>query len=165
MLDWTTSKEINNSHFDIERSSNGTNFLTIGKVEGNGSSSVNQSYQFIDPNPINGINYYRLKQVDKDGSFKYSNVLSINNSSNNQSVLIYPNPITSNLTIEVKGNSTDSYNLNIINSRGEVVKTYCLNSLKESYYVGDLSAGAYLIEIRKANDNELVNTSKLIKKD
>ena len=163
-LDWTSTKEINNSYFDIEHSLNGIDFSTIRNVVGKGTSSVNQAYQFIDPNPINGINYYRLKQVDKDSRFQFSNVLSINNTFSNQTVSIYPNPTTSNLTIEVTGNSEDLFRINIVNSRGEVSKSYNLKGVKETYNVDDLAAGVYLIEIRNTKDNELMNTSKMIKR-
>ena len=72
MLNWQTSSELNFSYFSIERSTNGTNFSEIGKVNAVGNSSITQSYSFQDLAYTNGLNYYRLKLVNKDGSFNYS---------------------------------------------------------------------------------------------
>jgi Secretion system C-terminal sorting domain len=74
-----TASEQNNSHFEIERSTDGKIFTAIGRVEGNGTTILPQSYTFTDATPAKGINYYRLKQVDFDGRFEYSMVKSAHN--------------------------------------------------------------------------------------
>jgi hypothetical protein len=73
-LAWSTASESNNSHFEIERSVNGTDFVKIGERKGAGNSSSILKYSFLDNNPANGTNYYRLKQVDFDGKFEYSDI-------------------------------------------------------------------------------------------
>jgi hypothetical protein len=89
-LSWVTSAEINFNYFNIEHSTSNTDFISIGTVEGNSNSQVDQYYNFIDNNPADGANFYRLKMVDKDGKVAYSKVVKV---SFNLSVMsLYPNP-------------------------------------------------------------------------
>lgn len=76
-LNWQTATEINNDRFEIERSYDAKRFETIGKVAGEGNSQKLVNYSFVDEAPLSGVNYYRLKQVDIDGAFEYSDVVSV----------------------------------------------------------------------------------------
>jgi len=76
-LQWQTANEINHDYFIIERSADGFFFQPIGRVEGTGTTTSQQSYGYRDLNPWTGINYYRLKQVDLDGQFSYSTVVRV----------------------------------------------------------------------------------------
>lgn len=77
MLSWATASEKNNDHFEIQKSSIGTQFQTIGQVKGSGTTATGALYDFEDKTPSVGVAYYRLKQVDADGKFEYSAVRSI----------------------------------------------------------------------------------------
>ena len=90
---WSTASETNNAYFAIERISEGLTFYEIGSVQGSNNSNEVLHYSFTDPSPISGINYYRLKQVDFDGSFEYSPVISIDLTNNNSFADLYPNPV------------------------------------------------------------------------
>ena len=96
--DWQTSSELNTKNFEVEFSTDGLKFSTIGTVTAAGNSSTPRSYNFIHTKPINGINYYRLKQFDLDGSFKYSVIRKVKFGS---ASLIYamPNPTHDRVTI------------------------------------------------------------------
>lgn len=85
VLNWTTASEVNNSHFEIQKSDDGVNFQSIGIVQGNGNSSEVNHYSFIDLNNSNN-SYYRLKQIDFDGGFEYSHV--VNTTSLRQGIII-----------------------------------------------------------------------------
>jgi hypothetical protein len=98
-LFWQTVSEKNNKGFDIERSTNGQLWQTIGTVKGNNTTKTLQKYAFIDNEPLQGVHYYRLKQVDTEGSFSYSKVLSATIKTKN-TLLVYPNPFTQTLWIE-----------------------------------------------------------------
>ena len=92
-LDWKTETEIENDYFEVQRSVNGSNFETIGTVDGSGTTFERQVYRFWDESlPQDEILYYRLKQVDFDGRFDYSNVVVINNAKISDEINIYPNP-------------------------------------------------------------------------
>ncbi|MEZ4938421.1 MAG: LamG-like jellyroll fold domain-containing protein [Crocinitomicaceae bacterium] len=97
ILFWETESEINNSHFEILRSSNGQIWEFIGSVEGKGNSTEKTEYQYIDSNPLPDISYYRLKQVDFDGQHKLSDIRSFQMT--DLSIQLYPNPTKDILTI------------------------------------------------------------------
>ncbi len=77
---WATATETNNDHFEIERSSDAINFKKIKEMPGSINSLETKKYVFIDSNPESGINYYRLKQVDLDGTYKYASIVDVDNS-------------------------------------------------------------------------------------
>jgi hypothetical protein len=104
-LTWQTGEEIDNSHFEIERSSNAQNFETIGRVIGQGNSTAKQVYSYVDVSPKTGLNYYRLKQVDLDGQFEYSRIVS-SRLTGFGLFKAYPNPVVGVLTIELPSEST-----------------------------------------------------------
>lgn len=79
-LNWVTASEQNNSHFEVFRISENKETQVIGAVSGNGTSSVTNNYSFTDYNPVSGVNYYQLKQVDNNGNSELSNIISINTS-------------------------------------------------------------------------------------
>ena len=92
MLEWETLSEINNSHFEVQRSIDGKTFETISLVSGAGTTADAQQYNFKDSNP-SSVTYYRLKQVDHDGNYEYSNVVMvISRSLRTQELQVYPNP-------------------------------------------------------------------------
>jgi hypothetical protein len=102
-LNWKTDNEINTSHFDVERSVNGIDFKKIGTVAALNRSGINQ-YTFEDASPADGINLYRLRQVDIDAKFAYSNTVKILFSSV-INITIYPNPVVDKLKIQIAGSS------------------------------------------------------------
>ena len=79
LLHWSTATETNNAYFEIERSTDGMEFSPIGRVEGALESTTTREYQFRDRNPLPGLNYYRLRQVDLDGQAGFSKILSVEN--------------------------------------------------------------------------------------
>ena len=102
-LNWKTDNEINTSHFDVERSVNGIDFKKIGTVTALNRSGINQ-YSFEDVSPSGGVNLYRLRQVDIDAKFEYSNTVKILFSSK-INITIYPNPVVDKLKIQIPGSS------------------------------------------------------------
>ena len=99
-LSWTTETEENTSSFIIERSSDGSNFEAIDKVNASGNSSSTKNYSATDKHPVNGTNYYRLKTTDIDGRFEYSKTIQIQfNSTSSTAASLYPNPCKDNLVI------------------------------------------------------------------
>lgn len=85
-LKWSTASEVNNSHFEIYKSTDIENFEQIGTVYGKGNSQVIAEYQFIDRN-LKGAQFYRLKQVDYDGQFEYSDIISVKGEESNREIL------------------------------------------------------------------------------
>ena len=88
LLQWATATEINSSHFEVERSTNGTSFEIIGTVNSHGNSNTQMNYNLLDYFPKAGTNFYRLKMVDQDGSYEYSRTVSLNFKEQNTSSVI-----------------------------------------------------------------------------
>lgn len=154
-LNWATSTEENNQQFAIERSTNGKNWVTIGSVEtnaNNGNSKNQLNYAFTDESPINGLNYYRLKQIDRNGQFAYSRLESVYSEGLTAPVIVYPNPTSDNLTIDgLTGNET----IRIYSAEGLLIKEANPNSESFSLSILELPAGIYNVVIAKA-DTEIV---------
>lgn len=126
MLLWVTASELNNDRFIIEKSPDGINFFPIGQVPGHGTTSVVHNYTFNDPNPFNGYNYYRLKQVDFDGTFSYSNIILIDVSAAvvvNETRLenVYPNPTGGDLHVVMAVAKPGNMTLKVYNIIGELL--------------------------------------------
>ena len=94
VLKWLTSSEINNDHFEIERTSDGNNFQTVTVVQGAGNSNITRQYKAEDYSPVSGTNYYRIKQVDFDGKYTFSDLITVNieNSDKECKLSVRPNP-------------------------------------------------------------------------
>ena len=142
-LIWQTASENSNHHFDVENSSEGTNFKKIGKVTGVGNSSIINTYQFIDSNPFSGITQYRLKQTDIDGRFKYSPIIYINKALSNL-ISVYPNPASGVLNIQTNnkyiGNKVQLYQID-----GKLLKTIIITKIIQQINIEDLSSNIYLL--------------------
>lgn len=129
LLKWTTASEFNNSHFNIQRSSNGVTFSNIGRISGRGNSSTFNNYLFIDTVIQTGHLYYRLEQVDLDGKISNSAIVMIKHSKDNKTELnVYPNPISGGKAfMSLKGIYDGKYSYSIINSSGKLISTNLFN--------------------------------------
>lgn len=136
---FTTASEVNNAGFDIERSADGISFEKIGWIDGNGNTSDEKHYTFTDTKPLVGMNYYRLRQIDFDGRFEYSHIVSV--TFETDEVEIYPNPATDILFI--LGGKKDSYM--IYNLLGEIIKSFPISE-STSLDIEDLNPGIYWIK-------------------
>ena len=142
VLNWSTATEKNNKGFEIERSEDGENWENIGFVHGNGTTAEVSDYEFTDDLNRVGL-YYRLKQIDLDGKYEYSNIINITiEQSNNQSFNIYPNPASDVLNIE----TNQPVFLQIMNTTGQVLKEQQINS-NSAISLKDLPNGIYYVQI------------------
>lgn len=114
-IDWRTASEKNNFGFVVERSFNGVQFDSVGFVPGNGTTVLPQSYNFVDASPVNGWNYYRLKQIDYDNAFEYSTIIPVFADSNRKPG-VYPNPASSSIYIS-HGASSPASNTQLLNAQ------------------------------------------------
>ncbi len=158
-LAWATSMEEDFSHFEIERSADGREFQTIGSIEGAGRnlSDVTTQYEFSDDAPLLGFSYYRLKAVDLDGSFEYSN-LQLVKLEGLKTVIAYPNPATSN-QLSFMSNFTPSENDIVIlrDSRGQEILQSDVTMNKFTLVPSrNLSKGLYVLEYKGANWSGIV---------
>ena len=162
-LYWQTISEINNDYFILEASVDANSFIEIGNIDGAGNSSQLIDYYFLDKTPISSTTYYRLKQVDFNGKFSYSDVISIKRDKYDD-IFIYPNPTNDVLNIEIKSSNQINYTISVINIVGEEIhKTnYSGNSKITLDVFSKLSTGVYFVNIKDEYDNVII-TKKIIK--
>ena len=161
-LDWITSNEIDNNRFEIEVSNNNLQYKKIGSVAADLSSSGNHYYSFIDVNPFTGYNFYRIKQVDNNGRFSYSDIRKLYfNKDGATDVLIFPNPTKAafvNVQIATKYNSLQ---IKVYNTVGqEVVNNFFKNNSNISLDISTLPKGIYYLQIMA--DDKKLETKKII---
>jgi photosystem II stability/assembly factor-like uncharacterized protein len=153
MLSWNTATETNNSGFQVERKLNDT-WERIGFVEGKGTTTNPASYNFTDSPNSSGSVYYRLKQIDFDGSFEYSNVVEVNIAQPNVFALDqnYPNPFNPTTTIKYSIAEQTQVSLKIYDILGNEITTL-VNEVKQAgiynieYDASSLSSGVYFYEL------------------
>jgi hypothetical protein len=140
-LSWLTQNEVNSDRFEIQKSINGVEFTAIGTVEAKGRSAAENDYRFIDAKVQQGVNYYRLKIIDKDGSFEYSAVVTIKVSEGIRSFSVYPNPVRDELQIS----STSKTLLQLIDANGKLVKKILVDIGNNKSGVSNISNGIYYL--------------------
>lgn len=145
-IHWETLSEINNESFTIERSKNSAKWEDIAVIPGAGNSIDKLFYKFTDETPLELTSYYRLKQLDYDGSITYSNIVKVTFDSNSE-IILWPNPVSDQLTIEI--NSLDNERFRIINSLGQDV-SHSIESTNEKnkiiLNVSPLKEGLYFLQ-------------------
>jgi len=147
-LNWITESEKNNHYFEIQRSNNGLDFTTISIIEGNGNSNSQILYTAIDDNPEAGINYYRLKQVDFDASFEYSEILAVEiNNQNDFEANVYPNPISLGDNININLNEEKDLNVQIYSVEGKLVYNQRISSSNHEINTSKFNTGFYILKI------------------
>ncbi len=164
-LNWTTASEINNSHFEIERSADGKKFEFAGRVEGNGTTTHINSYKFVDAGAFAKANsdvlYYRLKQVDFNGDFAYSEIRVVrqNEVEVKQTVTVYPNPFKDELYVQLNNADTGS-EIRLMDITGKVWHAQTGKVGEQSIQVSKLPAGVYFLQVV---NNERTTTKKIVK--
>ncbi|GLU53493.1 hypothetical protein Dfri01_29540 [Dyadobacter frigoris] len=149
LLYWTTSAETNSDRFDIERSTTGKNWNNIGNVAANGESDRQVNYSFTDDKPLSGENLYRLRMVDKDGTFAFSRIQSITFDGTNSGLSVYPNPSADKLFIRDYSSVT---NIVVSNLNGTTVyKSASFASGNGFIDLTSLSQGMYIVKISRVN--------------
>ena len=141
----------------MQKSNNSKDWQDIATVKGSGNSSTTKTYNAIDNNPFNGINYYRIKQTDNNGSYTFSQIKQVTINDKQQPINIYPNPATDIITI----NCTNAKHLSIVDYLGRVVYTNIDNNINRlSLNINHFAKGVYVVVIETAND---VITKKIVK--
>ncbi len=161
-LNWETLTEINTSHFVVERSVDGKAYQAIGTVAAKGESLFSVKYEFSDANPVAGaINSYRLKQVDLDGTFDYSETRVIRLKENDAAayITIYGNPVSNNVLR--LGVMADDIHILLNDMTGKVVKSMRLRAGVHNIYLGDLGAGTYHLSVQQRGN--VVAAEKIVK--
>lgn len=156
-LKWITASESNSQYFSVERSANGIDYEAVGYLNAAGNSLNTIHYSYTDKNALNDISYYRLKSVDFDGSYKYSDICSVVNQTGELSISVYPNPANNSVTIDFKNvdnvRSTD-FSIMDVTGKQMIVSATQLNN-KYTLDLSTLQSGLYFIELNISNKKVL----------
>ncbi|MFN0213399.1 MAG: T9SS type A sorting domain-containing protein [Saprospiraceae bacterium] len=152
-LSFSTATEIDNSHFSIQRSHNGRDYTEIGQVKGAGTSYEPQDYTFTDEHPLQGKNYYRLKQVDFDGKYTFSPVVTAT-FGKSRIMTLAPLPATEILNIQLGNPSKDDGVWQVYDMNGRLLLTGEMpaESTEQPIQIGELPTGAYVLRLTIGQD-------------
>lgn len=154
-IKWITTEEKNTANFEVEKSNNGVNFSSIFKTDAAGYSSIAKTYSFDDASAnflINPILYYRIKTIDYDGRYTYSKVILVKNDEQLGNLTFYPNPVKSQINIQLKSEISEVATAQILDLSGRIIleQKIQLNqgSTSFSMNVSKLIAGNYVLSIK-----------------
>jgi Secretion system C-terminal sorting domain len=154
VLNWETTMESNSSHFNIERSQDGSVWNTIGTVQAAGNSSRTIDYSFIDESPATGVNYYRLGMVDRDGRSAQSEVKIVRTTSLMNKVSFYPNPARDYVNVSLGQASAPNVTVRLISQSGQVLqekKAVGGNGTTVTFPVQQYATGIYILSVAGAD--------------
>lgn len=162
MLDWVTESEINTDYFEIQKNeaSSNNNWVPIGQADAKGTGSTKSYYKYVDKRlgTSRDVALYRLKIIDKDGAFKYSDAIKVNLSCSTKNISIFPNPVENgklNVNINGYGNNVTAV---LINSTGQSIKQFILSNGNNQLNVPEIPSGIYVLKI-----GDDVKTSSTVK--
>ena len=159
-LGWKVTDEINMKHYLLQRSNDGINYTTIGTVAANGNALIT-NYSFIDNNPANGLNFYRLEMFGKDGTASYSNTVTLQF---HKAILfsISPNPFSDKIFISYPAGIKQKATIRLFDATGKVIyeKLTLLNGSPEEINTAQLPSGFYSLQIATSSTTAI---QKLIK--
>ncbi len=150
---WTVENEINISKYDVEKSTNGINFVKINTTVATGTNNSSTTYNFLDITPLQGNNFYRIRSYNQSGSFDYSKIVLVKLGKTGTGISVYPNPLKDNqIGIAFNNMEKGAYQIRLINSLGQIMLTKQLTHPGGSSMVvftseRGLSAGIYQMEI------------------
>jgi hypothetical protein len=163
LLAWKTITETDNDYFLVEHSTDGIQFETIGRVEGVGTTLEPQFYAFLHDQPVAEINYYRLKQVDLDGAFAYSDIQVIRQTTAAFNTwIVYPNPVADQLLLHSTAASKEEVTASILNHLGQNLGTFRFSEGQEQIelQVASLAPGQYILVIQTGSTSEVIRWVK-----
>ena len=169
LLAWNTASEKNSDYFDVERSLNGTDFVKIDEVKGQGSTSSATDYARTDVGigaKVEGLVYYRLKQVDTDGTSSYSPVRSVRFGKVVPAISLFPNPATSATTLDLTALPAGSYQVSVLDAAGRTVLHTTLDAgLAHALQLNTIASGSYTLLVRGTNAGQVINLTKRLVKE
>jgi hypothetical protein len=170
-LTWTTSTEVNNAGFELQRSIDGVNFAPLGYVNSkanNGNSTQQLTYNFNDVRPLLSTGYYRLKQIDKDGKFNYSSIVILRSDKKGDLIVgnMYPNPVLNILNLSIESIKNTKVEIVVVNTLGMRVHQQTANLTSginiQTMNISKLAAGLYHVQII-APTGEVIHAGKVNK--
>jgi hypothetical protein len=147
-LEWQTVTELNNDYMAVERSGEGKEFKEIGRVTGSGTTTGPRSYRLVDAAPLTGINYYRLRQVDFDGTATYHRVVSVNVPARQLTLQLFPTQARQQVTVRLLGDYDREGLLTVLDIHGRVLRSlpWPAGAVEREIPIQNLAPGTYFVQ-------------------
>ena len=163
-LEWKTAQELDTAGFDIERGSTTKDFIIIGHTAAASNSAATKTYSFIDAQPMYGFNYYRLKMIDKNGKYTYSDIKAVNNTTVRFNAQLYPNPVHNTATLRFNARKTQQAQIEVVDINGKIVLssgfTIVAGNTARNIETKQLPGGTYIIRIKTSEGDTTVKFIK-----
>ncbi|WP_055562682.1 T9SS type A sorting domain-containing protein [Hymenobacter sp. AT01-02] len=165
LLTWRTAQELNNDYFVVERSFDGTSFSAVGQVKGKGTTTQATDYRLTDTGAAAAAKgrtaYYRLRQVDTDGTTVHSQVQAVRFADIAPAISLYPNPAATTTTLDLSSLPQGSYQVRIVDAAGRLVKQAQYEAgTTPTLIVEQLPAGTYLVQVSGTGFNKALRLLK-----
>lgn len=160
MAVWSTADESDNDHFEVERSADARHFETLGSVKGAGTTKSETHYEYLDANPLPGTSYYRIRQVDTDGSSDFSSTRVIKRQ-HEATAVVFPNPTSDFIRID---HVTVGAMVRITDVKGNAVKEVIARDASFTVPAGQLVSGSYVLTIIDPRGAEVVRKKLVIRR-
>jgi hypothetical protein len=153
-LAWSTSYEQNNHYFLVQRSADGQQFSTIDTTAAT-DSATGSAYSYLDAHPLNGTNYYRLDQVDQDGTGTYSPIRLVTIGQTSADLQLSPNPADATVYLEMGGKQSGTMQVRLLDVQGKALRNWVIQKTagnwNQALDVSGLPAGSYFIQVLGTN--------------
>jgi hypothetical protein len=152
-VNWQTSTESGIAFYEIERSFNGREFFPVGKASAKENNNSLVNYAWVDATPLNGISYYRVKALEKDGQASYTTIVRVNTSRDKAEIAVAPNPVKSGqLNVQLSSLTKGTYSLKLYNNVGQMVYSSQVSteggSLNQSFSLpSTVKPGVYNLQV------------------
>lgn len=160
IIKWATASESNTKTYEVEHSVDGLNFSKVGTIAAAGNSNSVKQYEFVHSSPINGKNYYRIKQIDLDGKFTYSSIVVVQNNDTHRGLIIAPNPVQSEaiLYFNEAGNKT----IQLYSVNGALLHTEKINRSNNRHIIdmANMASGVYMLHVITAKGMKTYKITK-----
>lgn len=146
-LSWSAASEINNNYYSVERSTDGMDFIEIGRIQGAGNSNYQTDYQFTDEHPEEGVNYYRLRQTDFNQAYTFSQMISLNVEAS--TLFVYPNPAHDKIHVNLNKLPINDGIVQVFDAQGKLVWNEQLNESQTNFQLSTESfpQGLYFMQL------------------
>lgn len=162
LLNWETATEINSNKFIIQRSIDGITFSDLNEILAAGASTTLRKYAVEDRQPLQKWNYYRIKLLDKDGSFIYSKTGTVNFTVSDNIAIVYPNPTKNYIILRIPYADFKPFSYQLLDTRGHMLLQNTITNSETNIVISKLSAGTYFLKIYNQGTKE-IKTFNIIK--
>jgi trimeric autotransporter adhesin len=162
-LQWKVDNEVNLKNYEVERSYDGIQFTTAGTVAASNSGALVKDYGFTDAVTAKNVNYYRLKMIDANGKFKYSDVIILKNNNAVDFVQLIKNPVSSNISLSINNREKEKISLQLFNTAGQLVTNWEIGKADGTVQLPfnkPVAGGVYLLKILMGNKQATIRIVK-----